>query len=364
MKNAQKFYQEHLYDSRRLYARIVDQLPVHPTEPMKNRNGFKLAFALVAVIALALTLGLQLKKPTSPVAFAVVSVDINPSFELTSAQDGTVLEIKAINEDAQSIDTADLIGLSVEKAVEQLIVRATEAGFIVTDDDTEDYVIVTTVLLDETDPDAEDDQDDLDDRISDELEDSDDIDDTTVVSLIKATLREKFEADEKEVPLGLYIINGMIDVDGEMVSVKEFVSNADNVEKLERKATKLINKENRFTEKIEGFLAILVANGVDVAAYEARLATEGEDLEVIKDELEALVAPYDTDDEDLIDDDNNDEDPKADDDNNDGRGKPDKPNKKLDNENPDDSDDDNAEHEDDIDVDDETNEDVDPDSGD
>ena len=313
MNYSKKYYEERLYNSKKLYARIVNELPIHQTEPMRIRNGFKLAFALIAVAALALTLGFQVKQASPKVAYAIVSVDINPSFELTAAEDGSVLSIEAVNEDAKTIITEDLIGLPVEQAVEQLIIRATEAGFINADDETEDYVIVSTVLLDETNPDLDEEQDELDETIGDELEDSDEIDDTTVVTLIKATMREKFEADGKDIPLGLYIINGMIEVDGEMVSVKEFVSNADNLEKLERRAVKLANKEAHFTSLIQRYLAVLTENGVDISAYEARLATEGEDLEALKDELETLAEAYDVEDDiDTIDD--------TDDDNN-GKGK-------------------------------------------
>ena len=328
MNNSQKFYQERLYNSKKLYARIVDELPIHPTEPMKKHSGFKLAFALMAVVALAMTLGFQLKQASPKVAYALVSVDINPSFELTAAEDGSVLAIEAINEDAKTIVTEDLIGLPVEEAVEQLIIRATEAGFINAEDDVEDYVIVSTVLLDETNPDLDEEQDELDDLIGDELEDSEDIDDTTIVTLIKATQREKFEADGKDIPLGLYIINGMIEVEGEMVSVKDFVSNADNLEKLERRAVKLANKAAHFTSLIERYLAVLAENGIDISAYQARLATEGEDLEALKDELEILAEPFDVDDDsdDLEDDDEDTDDLDDDEDNdrdNNGKGKPD-----------------------------------------
>lgn len=364
MNYSQKFYKERLYNSKKLYAQIVNELPIHPTEPMKTRNGFKFALALVAVAALALTLGFQVKQATPKVAYAIVSVDINPSFELTSAEDGTVISIEAINDDAKTIVTEDLIGLPVEQAVEQLIIRATAAGFINADDDIEDYVIVSTVLLDETNPDLEEEQDELDDLIGDELEDSDEIDDTTIVTLIKATMRERFEAEGKDIPLGLYIINGMIDVEGEMVSVKEFVSNADNLEKLERRAVKLANKVAHFTNLIERYLAVLAENGVDISAYEARLATEGEDLEVLKDELEALVEPYDVDDDtDDLDDADEDQDDLDDDDDNDrgnngkGKGKPDSDDDDDDMDDadePDDDDDDMDDEDNDPDTDEET----------
>jgi hypothetical protein len=65
------------------------------------------------------------------------------------------------------------------------------------------------------------------------------------VAVIKATLREKFAADGKEVPLGLYIINGMIEKDGATISVSEFVKDKNNINKLAKRAEIIAAKDAR-----------------------------------------------------------------------------------------------------------------------
>ncbi|MHC1734504.1 MAG: hypothetical protein AB9921_02395 [Erysipelotrichaceae bacterium] len=233
--------------------------------------------------------------------YAMVSVDINPSFEFYTDYHDIVVEIKALNDDALTLDVSGLVGLSIEEAIEKLIVIATEAGFIVSADTSDDYVIVTTVILDEEEEDDEAEeeikQDSLGQRIQAAVAASAGIEDTTVVAVIKATLREKFEAEGKNVPLGLYVINGMVEVEGEWLSVSEFVASQKNVDQLEKKAQQVIRKQDRFTSLCEKFISALEGVGVDTAQYVTRLATEGEDLEALKDELEALWATYDIEEE-------------------------------------------------------------------
>lgn len=179
-------------------------------------------------------------------AYAMVSIDINPSLEFFTDKDGKVIEIKAKNKDAKSLEVADLIGLPVEEAVTILIKRATEAGFIQAGDDTDDYVVVSTVIMDENDADAKQNQDSLGYKIQQAVAAAD-LNTTTKVAVIKATLREKFAADGKDIPLGLYIINGMIEKDGEMISVSEFVKDKNNVKKLAKRAEIASAKQERQT---------------------------------------------------------------------------------------------------------------------
>ena len=148
----------------------------------------------------------------------MISVDINPSFEIYADADGKVVEIKPVNDDAKTLDVSALIGLPVDDAVSGIIALATEAGFIDSSDNIEDYVIVSTVLLDEESADAEDKQDELDDMITEGLAEDETLPDTTKVAVIKATQVEMFLAKGKDVPMGLYVINGMISKDGVMTS--------------------------------------------------------------------------------------------------------------------------------------------------
>jgi len=188
----------------------------------------------------------QVKYSEHPLAAAMISVDINPSFEIYADADGKVVEIKPVNDDAKTLDVSALIGLPVDDAVSGIIALATEAGFIDSSDNIEDYVIVSTVLLDEESADAEDKQDELDDMITEGLAEDETLPDTTKVAVIKATQVEMFLAKGKDVPMGLYVINGMISKDGVMIPVSEFVSNSDNLNKLKNRA-EIVGKGNKNT---------------------------------------------------------------------------------------------------------------------
>lgn len=183
-------------------------------------------------------------------AYAMVSVDINPSLELYTDIDGLVIKIKAKNDDAETLEVKDLIGLPVEEAVTILIKRATDAGFIQAGDTSDDYVVVSTVIIDENDADAKQNQDSLGYKIQQAVAAAD-LGTTTKVAVIKATLREKFAADGKDIPLGLYIINGMIEKDGVMISVSEFVKDRNNIDKLTKRAEIVAAKEERKEERKE-----------------------------------------------------------------------------------------------------------------
>jgi len=201
------------------------------------------AALVIAIVAFALSSGIL--APAKPV-YAMVSLDINPSFEIYTDEDGQVVEVKALNEDAENLSLGGLVGKPVDKVVAILIERATEAGFITDGDNIDDYVIVSTAILTE-DPDAELKQDNLGRLISEGLLDDLDPESEVRVAVIKATKRELFEARGKKIPLGLYIINGMVEKDGESIPVSEFVANANNLRKLEHRAQmveKKANKEN------------------------------------------------------------------------------------------------------------------------
>ena len=201
------------------------------------------AALVVAIVALALSSGIL---APARQAYAMVSLDINPSLEIYTDEDGQVVEVKAINEDAESLSLAGLVGKPVDKVVAILIERATEAGFITDGDDVDDYVIVSTAILSD-DPDAELKQDNLGRMISEGLLNDLDPESDVRVAVIKATKRELFAARDKKIPLGLYIINGMVEKDSESIPVSEFVADANNLRKLEHRAQmveKKANKEN------------------------------------------------------------------------------------------------------------------------
>lgn len=253
MKNLNKTIREHALNTEDMKQSMMQQL--HIQKQQSHKRNLRIAFMSMSLV-FALVLGILfmpgITAPTQVSAYAMVSVDINPSFELYVDEDKNVVEIKAVNEDAQTMDTSAWIGLSVEDVIVELIAKAKELGFIDSEDDEEDYILVTTVMLDEEN---EDDEylDSLGHRIQLAIENAGELEEGMHVAIIKATLREKFEAEDKDVPLGLYVIRGFVEDEGEWVKVSEFVKEKKNVEALEKKASRMVHNRDRVVnEEPEG----------------------------------------------------------------------------------------------------------------
>ena len=131
----------------------------------------------------------------------------------------------------------------------------------------EDYVVVSTVSLD----DDEDDQDEMEEHIEKRVRDSEFLQSLNIVQ-VKATQREKFEADGKNIPIGLYVINGFVlQEDGTFLSAKEFFSNPENKEKLNEHAKINLETQEKLRTRIETALGKLESNGMDATEYRLRL---------------------------------------------------------------------------------------------
>lgn len=196
----------------------------------------------------------------SDTAASVVTIDINPSIELFLDTERKVIDIKALNEDAATLDLAKFIGLTVDEAVEGIVALAKEKDFIDAEDLDEDYVLVTIVDINEDD---EDDLADLEDSLNETIEDSEELQDLNV-ALLKATQREIFEAEGKDIPLGLYIINGMIEVDGEYITIKEFFANPEYRETFKNDGKIYAMSEEKKAKLTEKYINQLENEGVDV----------------------------------------------------------------------------------------------------
>jgi hypothetical protein len=197
----------------------------------------------------------------------LVGIDINPSFELSVNQDDNVIKIDALNVDAQTIEVSDLLDQPVDLVVEEIIRRSAEAGFIDVNDLEDDYVVVSTVSLD----DDENDQDEMEEKIQLRVRDSEFLQSLNIVQ-VKATQREKFEADGKNVPIGLYVINGFVlQEDGTFLSAKEFFSNPENKEKINDRSKINLENGDKLRTRIETALGKLESNGLDATEYRLRL---------------------------------------------------------------------------------------------
>lgn len=242
------------------------------------------AAALVMVFALGFTLLQKGAVVNAAKEVSVVSIDINPSFQLSVDADNIVLKIKAMNDDAESLDVSGLVGKTATEATQAIIELSMKAGFLKSDDLVDDYVLITTTNTDEDETEA---TEELNQSLKDIIAAGGDISGYTVV-MMKADKVALFEAEGKKVPVGLYVINGMIQHDGVWLSAGEYFSNPENKKNFEKKAT-IIEHSVKVEKAVIGrFLDKLEKEGVDVLAFRTRLENPTEDLDVLKAEVSAL----------------------------------------------------------------------------
>jgi hypothetical protein len=107
----------------------------------------RLSYSLASVFVLAIVLFSILSSGPSidSVVASTVTIDINPSIEITLNDDDEVINISAINAEGELLIDRDINfkGLSLDRTIEIIIAKAIEKGFIV--DDTEDNIILIDV---------------------------------------------------------------------------------------------------------------------------------------------------------------------------------------------------------------------------
>jgi len=241
-----------------------------PKEPVMKKRVLWLA-GLAMTLVLAMSVFYQtnwFRQDDSKIVSAIIAVDINPSFELSVNNATIVIKIEALNEDALALDTSSLIGLPAATVIEEIVKLATAAGFIDSTDLLDDYVVVSTVLMDQDNLRLED---KLQTQLHDRIQLSDTLQCVNLVE-IKASQIQKMEADGKDIPLGLYVLNGMVNTpDGTILSAKEFFSNPDNRLAIQDRVKINDVAELKIRDRIEVALQLLQADGIDITALQTRL---------------------------------------------------------------------------------------------
>lgn len=227
---------------------------VYQTLNIKKENSFfrKLLIPTTMLAALMLTVffGSLVSAPTQENANHVVGaiayfqLEINPQFEIAVDEDGLVVSIVALNDDAKTFELDQYLNEEVDGVIEKLITIATEKGYIDSSDDTDDFVTISYVMIDEENQEDKENVDSIGYRIRARIEASGEVDPKTHVVYVKATIAEKMEAAEKEVPLGMYVINGLVEHEGEMIPVNEFVRNRNALKKMNKSGI-IITKRNQ-----------------------------------------------------------------------------------------------------------------------
>lgn len=162
---------------------------------------------------------------------AVLAIDINPSLELQLAADGTVVAFKAMNQDAEKLQLGALIGMPAEAAIETIITVARQAGFINSNDDISDFVLLAEVPLDATATEAEPLYAMIQTRLQERIRNNEALQNVEMV-MLRATEQQMTQAHKDNIGLGLQIINqnavqaGL----GEAKTVREFFANRERLQ--------------------------------------------------------------------------------------------------------------------------------------
>ncbi len=267
--------------------------------PMKRLLPLGLAAALVITIISSwsfftpgvtapVTTGTAAEKPAAT-PYAMIAIDINPSFEIYTDEDGIVEKIIAKNEDAQQYeadeDFADLVGEPVEKVTEKIIRWAEKKGFIVTSEENEAYVLISAVILNangDHKPDTLEESETYSEQEKAEIEKaqenfglkineaiSDLEDDDIKVAVIKATLRDVKFADKAKIPLGLSIVKGMVDLDGDgSLDSDDDINDDGNPDKISD-VMKYLKEQVEGNENISTELAAMFAKRISILESKA-----------------------------------------------------------------------------------------------
>lgn len=272
----------HAVDEQQMHDRLVKTLNLKPRRP--RFWSWKTGLALGTASALTLTLLFQHGIPIKDPGSVLIAIDINPSFSLTVDHTDHVLAIDPLNEDARSMSIDDLVGLDADVAVEAIILRAQQAGFIIIDDDNEDFVLITTAPLS---TEYQWIADALNDKLNARFNQDDTTNDLSVI-LIKSDVETQREAQAKDIPLGIYVINGLIQVGDQLMSVSQFMNTEGNPELLATIADIIPRADLNAVSLIGRFLDRMEDVGLDIDSLRDRLNQPDEDLIALKSDVVAL----------------------------------------------------------------------------
>lgn len=287
MERLKQTYKEKLLNEDLMLKSIHDS--IEPKSSFRMNFKFKLMVGALAALILFLVISnldsigtskstniIGITTPRNNLAYALVSVDINPSFELYVDKDDKVIEINPINDDAKTLDTESLINLEVQDAIEELIKQAQNLGYINITDTNQDTVIISTINYGI-------DGEKLVKNIQVKLKSSLDINRNIKSYIIQATDDDREKAKEENISLGIFMLNGIIQNNGVPMSIQAFVSDINNLEILEEYAEKTNGTE--LVEVIQVLIDELKRLGFDTTRFQTRLNTDGEDLEELVEDL-------------------------------------------------------------------------------
>ena len=197
MSIGQKIYihSEDLFQSRGIVTSLDDGKSM---SDKRSRNHLvRRMSAIAAMVVIAVLIANPILRPfESP--YAVVSLDVNPSFEISINKNFKVIDIEALNDDGKSVIQSNLKGQTLRSAVKNLVNNIEEQGFT---NPTSNAILVSTVDFDNK---AEDKiNKEVAIGISQSVKDHSDTQSTTVV-FVDADSEELEAAEDLNMSVGKY----------------------------------------------------------------------------------------------------------------------------------------------------------------
>lgn len=83
----------------------------------------------ILLIGIGVTYGIHMHKENNRV-YSVITIDVNPSLKLSLNKDDKVLKVEALNKDAEIIEEKDLKGKEINKALDVVVDKLEENGYL------------------------------------------------------------------------------------------------------------------------------------------------------------------------------------------------------------------------------------------
>lgn len=233
--------------------------------------------------------------PNQVRAYGVVSVDVNPSFEFYTDMDQNVVDIKLLNDEAKAFDTSTWLNTNIVLVLDNVIEQAIALGYMNLEDTLNDVIVVSSVSFGI-------DNQALLNNVQQELYLNKNLNSSVKTYVIEADEDDYKHSEEQAISLGLYMVNRTISVNGEVMSIEEFMMNATYMDQLEEIAEH--QSDDQLKDIINALLIETESTGIDVSAYRVRLNTDGVDLEDLVEDIKDLYhhhgPDYDGDGDDMV----------------------------------------------------------------
>ncbi len=299
MKNQLKrSIEEHAFNEDKMLLNILNSaklegiLPPHQKKRSLSRT-LKYGLSFVLVLTLVL-IGLTQQNHFNPkdpnTITAIYTLDINPSFKISVNKTELVISIIAQNEDAAQVNVKDLLGKDSALVLEELIKRSEKAGFIDTKDLVDDYVLISAIPMNQEDQNQ---INGIDLRIKEQTKNSSYLQNLNI-AIIRTSLEKLELANQKNIPVGLYVINEMINqTDKPLLECRQFFVDPQNRTVFQTKGDIKDEKINRIKARILVALNKLDKIGLDTTEVKTHLiSAKDQDLSDIQKEVLKLLVKY------------------------------------------------------------------------